>query len=214
MTTEEEYSETKYLRVKVVGRSRPEVQFRVRPSTRMGRLTASYSSQAGLALHTLAFFYGERMLREEDTASELGLQEGDIIRVVSRKPGVGAAISGLTTSEQAICLKFRRQEAPPEDIRGWKLLKDWTLNHKVPEIFYVSPEGKKFRSLQAANRFIAHNNPSGQEKRIDLELNIDEILMKQKLKMKKNSIKNPLRNLMKTTLLKNAHGIRKLQNRS
>ena len=175
--------ETKLTSVSVMARSKPRVDFRLKPNTLMRKLMLNYSDKVKEPLEDLIFLYGGQKIKEEDTVSILNMDQGDIIQVVVR---------GVTSTEETISLKFMKDSDAPKLVEGWKLLKDWTKSIKTPVVFYLSPEGKKFRCLKAATRFINFRERPMKRAGVSQEFNFNTAKEKMKAKIKKRSKTNPL----------------------
>ena len=88
------------------------------------------------------------------------------------------------------------------------MLPGWTMeNDPFPFTFYISPEGKRFRSLQAANKFISFSkktsdNKEGTEIKGTKDPNRKELEGKTKDKMKRIAFMVEDQNLRKFVLFK------------
>eukprot|EP00092_Neocalanus_flemingeri_P035864 GFUD01039046.1.p1 GENE.GFUD01039046.1~~GFUD01039046.1.p1 ORF type:complete len:171 (+),score=27.27 GFUD01039046.1:46-558(+) len=109
--------------------------------------------------------------------------------------------------------------------RGWKLIKARPVNTMVENIFYISPEGKRFQSLEAAKAWLLCSiesftdseiidSPKKVSRRIHeekAEAEIEYALNKYRVELPENikrrrkmmASKSPFRNLLKVTLTRN-----------
>ena len=78
--------EGEYIRLKVVGRFDDEVHFRVKQTTKMGKIMKSYSGGVGLPDTCLRFLFDGRRINEDDTAESLEMKQDDVVDVFHCQP--------------------------------------------------------------------------------------------------------------------------------
>ena len=66
--------------IEVVGKD-CELHFKVKPTTKMGKMKNAYSEKVGVAVTSLRFMFGGRRIGDNETAKSLGLQDDDVIEV-------------------------------------------------------------------------------------------------------------------------------------
>ena len=70
-----------YIKLKVMGQDSNEIHFRVKMSTKMGKLKRSYAKRVGVDFSFLRFFFDGRGICCNETPEALGMEEDDVIEV-------------------------------------------------------------------------------------------------------------------------------------
>ena len=78
---------TGYIKLKVVAQDSSEIHFRVKMSTKMGKLKRSYAERVGVDFSFLRFFFNGRRICCKVTPEALGMEEDDVIEVYLEYPG-------------------------------------------------------------------------------------------------------------------------------
>merc|ERR1711874_608743 len=78
--------------------------------------------------------------------------------------------------------------------RGWKVISARPVNSNSLQRFYLSPEGKRFQSLQTAKAWLISTLEAYER---------SELTENSKRRRKSMAERNPFRNLLRTTLKKN-----------
>merc|ERR1711962_1695793 len=79
--------ETEYIKLKVVGQDSNEIHFRVKQTTRMGKLKKSYSERVGVPVTSLRFFFDGRRINDDETPKALEMEQDDVIEVYQEQTG-------------------------------------------------------------------------------------------------------------------------------
>ena len=93
---------------------------------------------------------------------------------------------------------------------GWRQFLARPLNSQEPSTFYLSPEGRRFQSREAVRKFIADsldNSMEGRPRRKSLKIlsswRSPQIIAFIKRKRKMMTANNPMKNLLKWSLIAN-----------
>ena len=76
-----------YIRVRVVAQSGDEIHFRVKQTTKMGKLKESYCERLGVPVNSLQFRFVGRRINDDDTPQTIGLEQDDNIKAVDVQGG-------------------------------------------------------------------------------------------------------------------------------
>ncbi|KYR01010.1 hypothetical protein DLAC_02088 [Tieghemostelium lacteum] len=80
--------EEEHINIKVVNANGQETVFKIKKSTKMGKLIANYCSRNGLSGSKVRFLTPEgTRIQDESTPTELGLEDGDKIDVFVEQQG-------------------------------------------------------------------------------------------------------------------------------
>merc|ERR1712048_519300 len=79
--------ETEYIKLKVVGQDSNEIHFRVKMTTRMGKLKKSYSERVGVPVSSLRFSFDGRRINDDETPKALEMEQDDVIEVYQEQTG-------------------------------------------------------------------------------------------------------------------------------
>merc|ERR1712183_129086 len=79
--------ETEYIKLKVVGQDSNEIHFRVKQTTRMGKLKKSYSERVGVPVTSLRFLFDGRRINDDETPKALEMEQDDVIEVYQEQTG-------------------------------------------------------------------------------------------------------------------------------
>ena len=73
-----------------------EIHFRVKMSTKMGKLKRSYAERVGVDFSFLRFFFNGRRICCNATPAALGMGEDDVIEVYLEYPGAAVPIDPIS----------------------------------------------------------------------------------------------------------------------
>ncbi len=79
--------ETEHVLLKVVGQDANEIHFRVKMSTRLGKLKNSYSERVGVPVSSLRFLFDGKRINDEETPEDLEMEQDNVIEVHQEQTG-------------------------------------------------------------------------------------------------------------------------------
>jgi len=74
-------SSTEYIKLKVAGQDSNEVHFRVKQTTKMGKLKKSYSERVGVPVASLRFLFDDKKINDDETPKQWEMEPDDVIEV-------------------------------------------------------------------------------------------------------------------------------------
>lgn len=80
-------SETEFIELNVAGLCLDDVRFRLKRTTKMCRLKASYSERVGKEIHELRFIFDGHHIGDHQTPAELHMEQDDTIEVFQEQIG-------------------------------------------------------------------------------------------------------------------------------
>ncbi|KAB1202601.1 Small ubiquitin-related modifier 2 [Morella rubra] len=81
-----------FINLKVNSKAGYHVLFRIKRSTQLKKLMNAYCDRLSMERHAIVFLFDGRLLREEETPDELGMEDGDEIDAMTHQ------IGGATTA--------------------------------------------------------------------------------------------------------------------
>ena len=128
------------LRVKAQGGD--EIVFKVRPSTRLGKLMRAYCDQVGCKPGKTRFLYDGNRINEDDTPSSLGLENHDIIDAVYEMIGGGKRKEPPSAKEGEDEEEGEEEDDVSEMARKQLVEDIFRVGHLVRESHYLSGCGR------------------------------------------------------------------------
>ena len=98
-----EKTSTSHLSLRVIGQDGKEVYFKIKSSTKLGKLMKAWCQRQSVSENSVRFIIDGERVNEDDTPESLELEDGDIIDAVLQQTGGGGRHFGNILASNSLC---------------------------------------------------------------------------------------------------------------